>query len=424
MSPSRRFITGLTKEDMSHTNFHNWEKKRIIFTLILLIFTILNSFSQDGLSKLFESTLPSIVKIETFDSENRPLMSGTGFFIDSNGKAISNLHLFKGAATYQLTTSERRIFKIKNIWHKNDSLDLVLFDIYNDNETIFPYLKKSTFKPRIGENVFTIGNPIGMDFSISNGIISSIRNLLGSGQIIQTSAPISPGSSGSPLLNMNGTVIGVITFTIGEGQNLNFAISLIDKNLEKDFLLLDKNSLLKSYKNDDPAFSDKYVYARGSHLEMCKNWRFNLDYLKKMSNAGDFKWPVKTLSRGQLVPLESYVRSYHEGNLIGTTILFSVDNSLAYVVSYGFDMGDKSSQKTALLLVSRIKNGEDQVIFNQVVEKKRVNNNNNLFLEDIGNPKIGLAIEDQVYVRTIYLEDSELPIQSLKVYHLENYDLR
>ena len=93
---------------------------------VLIAFLIafhMQAFSQSNLSKLFESTLPSILKIETFDSNDNPLMSGTGFCIDPNGKAISNLHVFKGASRSQIKTSAGKTYKIDKIWYKSDSLD-------------------------------------------------------------------------------------------------------------------------------------------------------------------------------------------------------------------------------------------------------------------------------------------------------------
>jgi tetratricopeptide (TPR) repeat protein len=78
--------------------------------------------------------------------------------------------------------------------------------------------------PRQGERVIVFGNPLGLEGSVSDGIVSAIREIPAFGKIFQTTAAISPGSSGSPVLNMNGQVVGVATFYLSGGQNLNFAI--------------------------------------------------------------------------------------------------------------------------------------------------------------------------------------------------------
>ena len=78
--------------------------------------------------------------------------------------------------------------------------------------------------PQEGESIVVIGNPFGLEGSVTNGIVSAVREIPGYGKIIQITAPISPGSSGSPVVNMLGQVIGVATLQAAEGQSLNFAV--------------------------------------------------------------------------------------------------------------------------------------------------------------------------------------------------------
>jgi tetratricopeptide (TPR) repeat protein len=90
-------------------------------------------------------------------------------------------------------------------------------------ETAAPLpIEKNT--PQEGESIVVIGNPFGLEGSVSNGIVSAVRDIAGYGQIIQITAPISPGSSGSPVVNMQGQVIGIATLQAAEGQSLNFAV--------------------------------------------------------------------------------------------------------------------------------------------------------------------------------------------------------
>ena len=376
--------------------------------IVLLIGFYMQAFSQDNLSKLFESALPSVLKIETFDSNGKPLMLGTGFFIDPNGKAISNLHVFKGASKSQITTSSGKIYNIENVWYKNDSLDLVTFDIINSKNESFPFLKIADNVPKIGEEVFVIGNPIGLDFTVSNGIISSIRQQTELGQVIQTSAPISAGSSGSPLMNMNGFVVGVITYTFTKGQNLNFAISLLDKNLTKDFIKLDSQATSETNKNTNPDWiEDKYSSVRAAHFLACDSWRFYIDMQKMIEKTQGFKWPVYLLTSEKVISIESYLRGYYDGDIIGTTAVFIVDKNLTYIISFGTDWSEKPTAKSSLVLVSRITNGEAYTIFNYVVEKTRLNNSDNKFQEIVGSSRITMLIEDKVNVRSILLDDHE-----------------
>lgn len=84
--------------------------------------------------------------------------------------------------------------------------------------------EKAELQP--GQRVLAIGNPLGLDRTVSDGLMSAVRGILGKIQIIQTSAPVSLGSSGGPLLDLKGEVIEVISATVSEGQNLNFAIGV------------------------------------------------------------------------------------------------------------------------------------------------------------------------------------------------------
>lgn len=402
------------------------QKSRIL--IVFLIAFHMQAFSQDNLSKLFESALPSVLKIETFDENNRPLMSGTGFFISPKGKCISNLHIFRGAFKSKVTTPSGESYPIDSIWYKSDSLDLVTFTVVKQPNKVFPFLNIDKNVPKIGEDVFVIGNPIGLDFTVSNGIISSVRTQSGLGQILQTSAPISAGSSGSPLINMNGLVVGVITFTFTEGQNLNFAISLIDKKLSNEFKSLDLNKISETITNTNANpnwVNDAYGIVRGFHAAMCENWRFNIEFKRNMTQYPNFKWDVNIKALGRTTPLESHVQGYHDGEIVGTTIMFAVNKNLTYVISYGIDNNIKPTANYSLILVSRIANGDVTYIFNSLVEKIRLQSLENRFLEQTGNSKISMIIEDKWFVRQIYLEDNLNPISSNgETYYLNSYDFK
>jgi tetratricopeptide (TPR) repeat protein len=101
--------------------------------------------------------------------------------------------------------------------------DLARISVDIPAEKVIP-LPVSPAAPRVGEKVVVIGSPLGLDQTVSDGIVSAIREIPKFGKIIQMTAPISPGSSGSPVLNMKGEVIGVATFLLLAGQNLNFSV--------------------------------------------------------------------------------------------------------------------------------------------------------------------------------------------------------
>ena len=106
---------------------------------------------------------------------------------------------------------------------KDEQNDIIRLSVDIPSKYVLPLSLSETI-PEIGERIVVYGSPLGLENTVSDGIVSSVREIPDFGKIIQITAPISPGSSGSPVLNMEGEVIGIATFQIVEGQNLNFAI--------------------------------------------------------------------------------------------------------------------------------------------------------------------------------------------------------
>lgn len=395
---------------------------KTIFKSSLLISIILFSenplCSQTNLSELFESALPSVLKIETFDANDNPLASGTGFFINSEGKGISNLHVFRGAGKAQITTSYGKTYAIKDVWFKSDSLDIVTFNIVNSKNETFPFLEIEKSAAKTGEEVFTIGNPIGLDFTISNGIISSVRNQVGFGQIIQTNAPISAGSSGSPLINMDGLAIGVVTFTFAEGQNLNFAISLIDKELDAGLnkYQWDETTIIQASPSQFES-SDDYPFTQSTHAIMCMNFKFNIDYRRNMIKGNSkVKWQIEYLGRDGYKPIPSYLHMFSDENEFGKSILIEWERNLGYIITYG----SIEASNEAIILISRIVDGESTHIYNDIVEKTRIRNSNNRYLEAAGNENIDIIIVDKMFIESIVLMDFDPYLRDC-VFVVESY---
>jgi serine protease Do len=106
-------------------------------------------------------------------------------------------------------------------------MDYIIFKVAGFGQS-FPYLRLANSIPKVGENVFAIGNPKGLDHTLSTGIVSALRQ---NNAIIQTTTEITHGSSGGPLFNMQGEVIGITTAGLGEA-NLNFAVNVVGLGFE------------------------------------------------------------------------------------------------------------------------------------------------------------------------------------------------
>lgn len=205
-------------------------KQRLTILSILLL-SINLAFGQTNLKDLVAQNEKAIFSIFTYDDFGVPSGSGTGFFISSQGIGISNFHVLGGAANAIIKTNDEKTYKIIEILESNESADLIKFKVENKDGRTFPFLSKKTTPLQKGEDIFVIGNPHGFESTVSEGIVSSIRETEGYEEVIQITAPISPGSSGSPVMTSDGKVVAVATFQYTEGQNLNFAVAakMIDK---------------------------------------------------------------------------------------------------------------------------------------------------------------------------------------------------
>lgn len=202
-------------------------KKPPVFKLIFIILFLLTlysyAFPQGSLAPLVKKIQPAVVTVITYDALGEQLSIGSGFFINKEGLLITNHHVVGGASKILVQTPDRNKFKVSDSVAEDRSADLVVLAV-DIPKTEIKYLKISSMSSEVGDRVMVIGSPLGLEQTISDGVISAVRNATGFGEILQISAPISRGSSGGPVVNMKGEVIGVATFQIIGGQNLNFAI--------------------------------------------------------------------------------------------------------------------------------------------------------------------------------------------------------
>jgi len=179
--------------------------------------------SNESLPSIIKRIKPSVVIVFTYDNKGEFLQLGSGFFISQNGDIITNYHVLRGASSAEVKTSDGKTYPITYIVAENEQSDIIRLSVGIPSRYVYP-LSLSTTIPEAGERIIVYGSPLGLEKTVSDGIVSAVREIFDYGKIIQITAPISPGSSGSPVLNMKGEVIGIATFQFIEGQNLNFAI--------------------------------------------------------------------------------------------------------------------------------------------------------------------------------------------------------
>jgi S1-C subfamily serine protease len=175
---------------------------------------------EGALPDLIKKVKPAIVFVGVLDKQGRVRSTGSGFFINAKGDFITNYHVLRGASQARLKTVDGKVYPVTKVLAEDEAADLILASAVTDVE--MPSLQVTGVAPQIGERVLVLGNPKGLEWTAADGIVSALRTK-DKKKFIQISAPISPGSSGSPAMNMQGQVIGVNTFYLEGGQALNFA---------------------------------------------------------------------------------------------------------------------------------------------------------------------------------------------------------
>ena len=239
---------------MEHKNKLMWAQ--LLITLAVLLFHTVSTASAQTVPEVAEKALAATVYLEMQDSNGLPLGFGSGFFLKSNLIA-TNYHVIAGAASGTAKLVGKSItYKIEGFTATNKYNDLALLKVSASGIKPLPLGNSDAVK--IGETVYVADNPKGLEGTFSDGIISSRHGGHAKG-CLQMTAPISPGSSGGPVLNGKGEVIGVSSMILEGGQNLNFAIpSLYVKTL------LALSGTVKPLSQGNHSISAETYFARGN----------------------------------------------------------------------------------------------------------------------------------------------------------------
>lgn len=174
------------------------------------------AFSVETIAR---KALPALVTVLVKDAGGRVIKSGSGFFVAPQ-RVVTNLHVISGGGIVSVATLDKKQFAAASA-RIDEPHDLAVLDC-PEATSVATLPLGDIADVTIGESVVAAGSPLGMEGTISAGIVSAKRNFKGV-VVIQTTAPISQGSSGGPLIDSRGRVIGVNSFMAAEGQNLNFA---------------------------------------------------------------------------------------------------------------------------------------------------------------------------------------------------------
>ncbi|MCH8853283.1 MAG: tetratricopeptide repeat protein [Planctomycetes bacterium] len=180
------------------------------------------------LPELVARVKPSVVTILTYDADGQPAGQGSGFFI-AEDRIVTNLHVIQSANRAEIRLTSGAMFDIAGVLADDEGHDLALLQVdltKNGSTLTIKPLRLADTIPKEGERIAVIGSPLGLEQTVSDGIVSAVREIPGFGTIIQMTAAISPGSSGSPVFNMRGEVIAVARSIVVDAQSLNFAVAI------------------------------------------------------------------------------------------------------------------------------------------------------------------------------------------------------
>jgi hypothetical protein len=174
------------------------------------------------MSEIVKSSIDAVVLIVVSDASGKPSLEGSGFLISSDGRIVTNHHVIAGATSATVKLNNGAFFPVEGLMADDPEHDLAIIKVNGKNLPHLSLLGSDTLA--LGQHVLAIGSPLGLENSVSDGIISGFRKDEKGVNWIQTTAAASHGNSGGPLLVMDGNVIGVLTWKAGEGENLNFAV--------------------------------------------------------------------------------------------------------------------------------------------------------------------------------------------------------
>jgi hypothetical protein len=258
MYSRRQVLTGHDQESVFGFKGGLVLRKVQVISLFLGLSLSSDVWPQIDARDLYQKSRDSVVLVVALDEANQGISIGTGFFVGDGRKIITNLHVVQGARSLQIKTNAGEVVGASEVLAYDDARDLVILV----PDKLGPPLRISSRVPDVGEEVVAIGNPKGLEGTLSQGLISGIREE-DELTYYQITAPISPGSSGGPVLDSRGEVLGIATFQYSEGQNLNFAVpaSAIEDLLEAPNPIA--LSSLPS-KNKSPQSSDPTVLIRST----------------------------------------------------------------------------------------------------------------------------------------------------------------
>jgi V8-like Glu-specific endopeptidase len=207
-------------------------KIKYLALVLLTVFVSVEAAAQSSpprkdIPAIAKAANGAIVSIVMSDKDGHPLAQGSGFLVSKDGLVVTNYHVIAEGTSAVVKLPDGAFYVVEGVVASDKARDVAVVKAHGGNFRTLTL--GNSDRLQVGEEVVAIGNPLSLESTVSNGIVSGIRTVekLG-GKFLQITTPISPGSSGGPLFNMAGDVVGITTMYLEGGENLNFAIPVND----------------------------------------------------------------------------------------------------------------------------------------------------------------------------------------------------
>src|SRR3990172_607849 len=228
--------------------------------IILLAVLISAGYAFADADKIFKENSKAVVVIETYNEKGEPIGQGSGFIVRADGVIVTKYDVVRDAGEIKVKVG-KEVLNVEGLIYTDKENDLVMLKVKGKG---LPAVKLGDIeRANVGEKVYVISSPQGFENTISDGISSGIREIASGRKVLQITAPVSQGSSGGPVFDKNGEVIGIATFLIKEAQNLNFAMPV---NIIKDKIHSKKVIALKDSKIEGYEDTAEYWFVLGYYL--------------------------------------------------------------------------------------------------------------------------------------------------------------
>lgn len=332
---------------------HPKEKKKVSWKMCLILSILLViSVTTTVLLVQNKSNLKhidqAIVKIVCYDPLDNIISTGSGFFYRDSTHIVTNHHVIENAYKITYITSDDITHNIDYIYYYSNEMDIAILSTEDSNN--YRYLTARSKNVEKGEKIYAIGSPLGIQNTLSEGIISG-NHMINGINAIQFTAPISSGSSGGALIDSKGQVVGITFASYENGQNINLAIPI--ELLEKACPKWNNSMVLKP----GDFYKEKYSYAKD--LDTIKSIYNNLEVvtLDDIKKSNDYYY-------GKPIAFNAYISSSYGGNSETPTLFYQLSNKEDITGDYESDIiniMEKGVRQTPFIIARAYTTKKDHV---------------------------------------------------------------